>query len=69
MPTSRCVECAKKTGLLGFSCKCGKVLCAQHRLPFEHNCTFDHKAAAHQRLSKQNPQVVAEKVVKIVSDV
>uniref|UniRef100_A0A8D0FZL7 Zinc finger AN1-type containing 3 n=1 Tax=Sphenodon punctatus TaxID=8508 RepID=A0A8D0FZL7_SPHPU len=41
----RCFQCQKKLELvqqeLG-SCRCGYVFCMLHRLPEQHDCTFDH---------------------------
>lgn len=67
MPTPRCFECSKKTGLLGFDCRCGKLLCAQHRLPSEHACSVDYRAEERQRLKDNNAVVVASKIDKLVS--
>lgn len=39
----KCHLCEKKVGLLAFDCKCGKVFCSRHRLPENHDCSFDHK--------------------------
>ncbi|AGE54726.1 zinc finger domain-containing stress-associated protein [Paramecium bursaria Chlorella virus KS1B] len=35
---SRCEICRKKTGLLGFVCKCGHTFCEKHRLMESHSC-------------------------------
>lgn len=39
----KCFFCEKKVGVLGFTCKCSKVFCSIHRLPEQHECSFDHK--------------------------
>jgi len=61
----KCFSCPKKVGPLGNQCKCGFTFCKSHRLPEDHDCTFDFKAAAAQRLAKENPLVVASKLEKI----
>jgi len=61
----KCHCCPKKIGALGNQCKCGFTFCKSHRLPEDHDCTFDFKAAAQQRLAKENPLVVASKLEKI----
>jgi len=61
-PKNRCALCRQKVGLLGFTCKCEQLLCAQHRHADQHSCTFDYKAAERVRLEKLNPKVVADKV-------
>lgn len=42
--TKRCNTCSKKTGLTGFTCRCGLLFCGQHRYPDEHKCTYDYMA-------------------------
>jgi predicted nucleic acid binding AN1-type Zn finger protein len=42
----RCQHCSCRLELavreIG-KCKCGSVFCLLHRLPEQHNCTYDHK--------------------------
>ncbi|PON59979.1 zinc finger protein [Trema orientale] len=47
---NRCKNCNKKVGLTGFRCRCGSLFCGRHRLPEEHACTEDFKAAAKEKL-------------------
>lgn len=63
--TDRCAQCQKKLGLSNFKCKCEFVFCSKHRLPEEHNCTFDHKAVGIRKLSQENPLVQGEKFNKL----
>lgn len=42
----RCAVCNRKTGLLGFECRCGLNLCAAHRVPDQHACTYDFAKAS-----------------------
>lgn len=49
----------------GFDCRCGNVFCGVHRYSDIHNCTFDYKADAAEKIRKENPVVVGEKVAKI----
>ena len=65
MPTQRCSVCAKKVGMVGFECRCTNVLCAEHRLPFHHQCPVDVKVIQHQKLQTECPKVVQEKMIKI----
>lgn len=38
----KCAFCKKETGYLPFHCKyCGNSFCSEHRLPENHNCTFE----------------------------
>lgn len=41
-------------------CRCGGVFCDKHRQPEKHDCTYDHQAAARERLKKDNPQVAMD---------
>ncbi|XP_007047741.2 PREDICTED: zinc finger A20 and AN1 domain-containing stress-associated protein 12 [Theobroma cacao] len=59
---NRCESCNKKVGLMGFSCRCGKVLCDVHRYPQEHLCNFDFKKADRLILVKENPIIKADKL-------
>mmetsp|Transcript_19889 Transcript_19889/g.36688 ORF Transcript_19889/g.36688 Transcript_19889/m.36688 type:complete len:124 (+) Transcript_19889:3796-4167(+) len=61
----RCASCSRRVGLMGFNCRCGFVYCTKHRLPEEHDCSFDHQKAARRKLTEDNPQVIAEKLTKI----
>lgn len=54
---TRCWMCKKKTGLLGFQCKCLYSFCDVHRHAEDHECSFDHKSWGQEILKKQNPVV------------
>ncbi|GJN29098.1 hypothetical protein PR202_gb17291 [Eleusine coracana subsp. coracana] len=62
---NRCMACRKKVGLTGFQCRCGGTFCGSHRYADAHACGFDYKAAGREQIAKQNPVVVAAKIVKI----
>eukprot|EP00954_Amorphochlora_amoebiformis_P016768 1314703-Amorphochlora_amoeboformis.AAC.2 len=51
---SRCFQCNKKVGILGFECKCMFVFCDKHRFPDAHNCKFDYKRHHRNKLKKDN---------------
>ena len=61
----RCSKCERKTGLMPFDCKCGYKFCTKCRLPYKHNCSFDHAAIKKNALEKANPRVVANKINRI----
>lgn len=61
----RCYSCSKKTGLLGFSCRCGFSFCSSHRYADAHACSFDYKGAAATLLTKANPLVAGSKINKV----
>ncbi|KAI1904135.1 hypothetical protein AGOR_G00002570 [Albula goreensis] len=62
---NRCFTCRKKVGLTGFDCRCGNVFCGTHRYSDIHNCSFDYKAEAAEKIRKENPVVIGEKIHKI----
>ncbi|XP_053574435.1 AN1-type zinc finger protein 6 isoform X1 [Bombina bombina] len=62
---NRCFMCRKKTGLTGFECRCGNVFCGAHRYSDVHSCSYDYKADAAEKIRKENPVVVGEKIQKI----
>ena len=61
----RCAICKKKLSILDFGCRCGNLYCSVHRLPEQHNCSFDYEKMGKDILDKNNPVVVNEKVLKI----
>nr|WRJ69959.1 AN1-like zinc finger [Oceanusvirus sp.] len=63
MPTARCEVCRKRT--FDFRCRCGKVTCAKHRMPEDHECTHDFKAEGRRIIENDNPRVVCSKVEQI----
>ena len=64
-PKNRCATCRKKTGLTGFTCRCGGLYCAMHRYGDAHQCTFDYKTMGKAELTANNPMIVPSKVDKL----
>ncbi|NWH17280.1 ZFAN5 protein, partial [Grus americana] len=62
---NRCFTCRKKIGLTGFDCRCGNLFCAVHRYSDMHACPYDYKAEAAEKIRKENPIVIAEKIQKL----
>ncbi|CAD8114880.1 unnamed protein product [Paramecium sonneborni] len=62
---SKCKICKKKLGISGIQCKCEAYFCNKHRLPEEHQCTFDHAEKAKQQLIKNNPLVDHKKLEQL----
>nr|XP_028561284.1 AN1-type zinc finger protein 6 isoform X1 [Podarcis muralis] len=62
---TRCFMCRKKVGLTGFECRCGHVYCGVHRYSDVHSCSYNYKADAAEKIRKENPVVVGEKIQKI----
>ena len=78
MKKIRCPICKKNTSLIGFECKCmpNKKFCTRHRntctcsgdtLICEthkdgHRCSFDWKKYNKEKLIKENPKIIAQKI-------
>ncbi|KYO35999.1 AN1-type zinc finger protein 5-like [Alligator mississippiensis] len=62
---NRCFTCRKKIGLTGFDCRCGNLFCAMHRYSDMHSCPYDYKAEAAEKIRKENPIIMAEKIQKL----
>ena len=60
-----CCFCAKRTGMMSYSCRCGFVFCKKHRLPEKHNCDYDYISVGRSRLKKQNPKLPHHKIEMI----
>lgn len=58
----RCFSCHKKVGYLGFQCNCGYIFCDIHRLPYKHNCEYNHKQKYINKLHLENKKVVTDKM-------
>jgi hypothetical protein len=66
--TRRCDHCKKKVSLLSFDCKCHyKILCTNCKLPEAHSCNRidEFKKEAKELISKNNPIVISDKLIKI----
>lgn len=61
----RCFECRKKTGMLGFTCRCGQLFCSAHRHSDQHTCTFDFATHGRALIAKNNEAVVADKLQRL----
>eukprot|EP01135_Chromosphaera_perkinsii_P000262 Nk52_evm31s62 gene=Nk52_evmTU31s62 len=46
-------------------CKCGYVFCDKHRSSVAHECEFDYRTSARDKVAKDNPIVLAAKIEKI----
>lgn len=62
---NRCFMCRKKLGLTGFGCRCGQQFCGLHRYSDKHHCPHDYRTEAAEKIRKENPVVVADKIQRI----
>ena len=65
---SNCSHCnKKKISIIYFICKCNPLfkLCSKCRMPEDHCCTYDFKIDQRNKLEKENPLVIGDKMDKI----
>lgn len=54
----KCSTCKKKLGFVScYTCRCGNDFCNKHRFHDQHNCTYDYKSKAIEKLRMSNPKV------------
>uniref|UniRef100_A0A5S6QRL7 AN1-type domain-containing protein n=1 Tax=Trichuris muris TaxID=70415 RepID=A0A5S6QRL7_TRIMR len=63
--TNRCGICRKRLGIIPFLCYCGNAFCKQHRMPEDHNCSFDFKKIGRETIRKNNPKILPRKIEKL----
>ena len=64
----KCLYCKirKISSIFSYSCKCGlKNLCQYCKMPEDHKCTFDFIKEGRDKLEKDNPIVISDKLNKI----
>ena len=61
----KCSNCKKKIGIIPFNCRCGNQYCAKCRYPEQHKCTFDWVKEGKEKILKENPQIINNKLNKI----
>ena len=59
---SKCWQCKRKVGLLGFQCPCEHTFCSKCRQAEHHSCTFNFYAQSKLKLEKENPKIIAAKL-------
>lgn len=62
---SRCWQCKKKVGLLGFDCACNHTFCGQCRHAEQHSCTYDYFTKGQRQLTHENPKIIAQKLTRM----
>lgn len=69
LPPQKCEhkKCKRRLKFVDFAtgCKCGKIFCPKHKLPFQHNCTFDHIKAYTNNLQKDLVKLDKTKITHI----
>jgi len=66
-PANRCshADCKKKLLLSDPTCKCVARFCPTHRMPEDHSCSFDYKAAGKALLTSNLVKVDGNKLDRI----
>ena len=54
--STRCFFCKKKFVLL-LNCHCNHNYCIKHRMPEDHNCSYNFKTEGRKQLSNANPKI------------
>lgn len=49
----RCPICRKRANHLDIICQCGGQFCMEHRMPEDHQCTFDYKKFQREKLEEK----------------
>jgi predicted nucleic acid binding AN1-type Zn finger protein len=57
-----CEGCNIKLLLTDMQCKCNKRFCSRHRVPEDHKCSFDYKAAGKALLTSNLVKVDSKKL-------
>lgn len=60
----KCSKC-KKLKPITIECRCEKSFCLKCKSPEDHDCKFDYKKSGKEKIKKNNPTVVKEKIEKI----
>jgi predicted nucleic acid binding AN1-type Zn finger protein len=60
--SNRCNCCTKKLDLTASVCRCGFKFCTMHRLPEDHQCTYDYASTGKIALSTMMVAVVGNKL-------
>ena len=62
MEKIKCYKCNKKIGLIIFDCKCNGKFCSLHKFPETHECLYDFKSEGIDKLVKDNPKIIPNKI-------
>ena len=46
-------------------CRCHMIVCVKCRHPEDHKCKFDYQKEGKQKIEKDNPVVISEKLDKV----
>lgn len=61
-----CFQCKKRLRVTNnYECKCGDIFCAAHRFCDQHNCAYDYVKENMEKLNRENPRIVKEKVERL----
>ncbi|KAF9764209.1 AN1-type zinc finger protein 6 [Nosema granulosis] len=59
----KCTTCKRKLGVVScYTCRCGNNFCTRHRFYDQHDCSFDYKTQAIEKLKINNPKIVNKRI-------
>jgi predicted nucleic acid binding AN1-type Zn finger protein len=62
----KCYHCNKKIkSILPIKCKCENYYCKVHKIPHDHNCTYDYLKDSQSNLKKNLIEIKKSKVPEI----
>ena len=59
-----CQNCRRKT-IITMICRCHMIVCITCRHPEDHKCKFDYQKEEKEKLKKDNPVIVSEKLDRV----
>ena len=69
MQKKRCLKCNKKIkSVMIFPCKCENYYCNKHKIPQDHNCSFNFIKEHQEKLRKKNKKIIADKLEGMISN-
>lgn len=62
----KCDSCNKKIkSILPIKCKCNKYYCKIHKIPHDHNCSYNYLKENQEKLKKEHIEIKKLKVPEI----
>jgi len=62
---NKCFKCKKNVNLYGITCKCKNIYCYLCLDNTKHNCTYDYKEEAQNKIKKEMVKIIPNKLERI----
>lgn len=62
-------NCKRKLPLTAITCRCNLQFCDNHRMPEDHECSYDYKAEGRKQMEKQLSTIVFTKKELILENI